>query len=237
MFYLNQINSEYKRWQMKVSVKILTILFVFALVSLSNKPEILGIDIHRLWVDCKLEEIISYEIFNEAIVGYQQINNLNKKSIVTIIDFSKPSTEKRFFVIDIGKKMLKYECFVAHGKNSGDNYAKSFSNRTESLESSLGFYLTAETFSGENGYSLRLDGLEKGINDNARAREIVIHGAEYVSEKFIKKYGRLGRSWGCPALPPEISKEIIDCISGGSCLFIYGDDDDYKKNSVFLKKK
>ena len=222
---------------MKDSARILTILFVLALVRLSNKPEKKDIDIHRLWIDCKLEEVISYEIFNNAIQGYQQIDNLHKKNIISIIDFSKPSTEKRFFVIDIENKQLKYECFVAHGKNSGDNYAKSFSNRSESLESSLGFFLTAETFSGDNGYSLRLDGLEKGINDNARVREIVIHGAEYVSEKFIKKYGRLGRSWGCPALPLEISKEIIDCISGGSCLFIYGGDNDYKKNSVFLKKK
>jgi hypothetical protein len=222
---------------MKDSARILNILFVLALVSLSNKPERKDIDIQRLWVDCKLEEVISYEIFNNAIQGYQQIDNLHKKNIISIIDFSKPSTEKRFFVIDIENKQLKYECFVAHGKNSGDNYAKSFSNRSESLESSLGFFLTAETFSGDNGYSLRLDGLEKGINDNARVREIVIHGAEYVSEKFIKKYGRLGRSWGCPALPLEISKEIIDCISGGSCLFIYGGDNDYKKNSVFLKKK
>jgi hypothetical protein len=101
----------------------------------------------------------------------------------------------------------------------------------------LGFFLAAETYSGVHGYSLKLDGLEKNINDKARVREIVIHGADYVSDEFIKKYGRLGRSWGCPALPINISKEIIDVISGGSCLFIYGDDKYYKANSVFLKRE
>lgn len=221
---------------MKVSDKILTILFVLASVCPGYKPANEENDIHQLWTECKLEEVISFEVFNSAILGYRQINNLRKKNIVSIIDFSRPSTEKRFFVIDIEKKQLRYECLVAHGKFSGDNYATSFSNKSESLKSSLGFYLTAETFSGDNGYSLRLDGLEKGINDNARAREIVIHGAEYVSEEFIKKYGRLGRSWGCPALPTDISKEIIDAISGGSCLFIYGDDNYYRQNSAFLSK-
>ena len=209
----------------------------FTIISLSNKPVTDNIDAKQLWVESRLEGVISFEVFNFALLGYQHIDNLPKKSIITIIDFSKPSTEKRFFVIDLENKRLLYKCFVAHGKNSGDKYSTSFSNKPESLKSSLGFYLTGETYSGEHGYSLRLEGLEKGINDNARVRDIVIHGAEYVSEDFIKKYGRLGRSWGCPALPVGISKEIIDTISGGSCLFIYGDDEYYKENSGFLKKK
>lgn len=212
-------------------------IFVFGMIGVGNKPAKENIDIHQLWSDCKLEQMISYEVFKTAILGCQQIDNLYKKNLVTIIDFSKPSTEKRFFVIDLENKRLIYKCFVAHGKNSGDNYAKSFSNQPGSLKSSLGFFLTAETYYGDHGYSLRLEGLEKSINDNARAREIVIHGAEYVSEEFIKKFGRLGRSWGCPALPVEISKEIIDKISGGSCLFIYGDDIYFRENSVFLNRK
>jgi hypothetical protein len=222
---------------MKFSGKAYFVLFIFTIISLGNKPATGDINIHQLWIECRLDQEISFKVFNIAFAGYHQINNLNKRSIISILDFSKPSTEKRFFVIDLENKKLIYKCFVAHGKNSGENYAKSFSNQPESLKSSLGFFLTAETFSGDHGYSLRLNGLEKGINDNARAREIVIHGAEYVSEEFIKKYGRLGRSWGCPALPVEISKEIINKISGGSCLFIYADDSYYTENSVFLSRK
>jgi hypothetical protein len=220
----------------KISGKIFTTIFFFAIISLSNKLTVEDIDIHQIWLECKLEEEISFEIFNTAITGYQHINYLNKKDIISIIDFSKPSTEKRFYVIDLENKRLIYKCFVAHGKNSGDNYAKSFSNQPGSLKSSLGFFITAETYYGDHGYSLRIEGLEKGINDNARIRELVIHGAKYVSEAFINKNGRLGRSWGCLALPVENSKEIIDKISGGSCLFIYGNDYTYKENSAFLKK-
>jgi hypothetical protein len=221
---------------MRVPGKISIIVFILAFIFSGNKPEKDGTDINKLWIDCKLENSISLEVFRIAVRGSQKVENLKKKNIVTIIDFTKPSTEKRFFVIDLENKRLLYECLVAHGKNSGDNYAKSFSNDPESLKSSLGFFLTAETYSGDHGYSLRLNGLEKGINDNARSREIVIHGAEYVSEEYIKRYGRLGRSWGCPALPVDISKEIIDKISGGSCLFINGDDSSYKENSGFLPR-
>jgi hypothetical protein len=191
---------------------------------------------HQLWIDCKLEGVISFDIFNMAVTGLHKIENPVKKNILSIIDYTRPSTDTRFFLIDIEHKKLLYKCLVAHGKNSGDIYAKSFSNDTESLKSSLGFFLTAETYSGNHGYALKLDGLEKNINDNARVREIVIHGADYVSDEFIKKYGRPGKSWGCPALPVDISKEIIDKISGGSLLFIYSDDNYYKVNSVFLKK-
>jgi hypothetical protein len=219
---------------MHISYKILIAVFVISLTSLGFRTTTEDIDIHQLWLDCRLKDEVTFQVFNTAFKGYLHMEKITKKNIITIIDFSKPSTEKRFFVIDIKSKQLLYKCLVAHGKNSGDIYAKSFSNKLESLESSLGFYLTAETYSGVHGFSMMLDGLEKGINDNARAREIVIHGADYVSEEFIKKYGRLGRSWGCPALPVEISKEIIDKISGGSCLFIYCDDVYYRKNSLFL---
>jgi hypothetical protein len=181
-------------------------------------------EIKKLWSDCKLEGVLSFEIFEQALAGYRQLDVFKKKNILTIIDYSKPSSEKRLYVIDLENKKLIYNCLVAHGKNSGEEMATVFSNQPESLKSSLGFFLTAETYVGDNGYSLRLDGLEKGINDNARLRDIVIHGADYVSQKFIDENGRLGRSWGCPALPPEVSKEIIDIISEGSCLYIYGAD-------------
>jgi L,D-transpeptidase catalytic domain len=191
-------------------------------------------EIHRLWTDCRLEGVMQFKVFNMALSGYKKIENLKKKNIITIIDFSLPSTEKRLFVIDLENKKILFNCLVAHGKNSGENYATSFSNDAQSLKSSLGFFITSETYTGKNGYSLRLDGLEKNINDNARTREIVIHGADYVSEKFIKQYGRLGRSWGCPSVPPDILNELVDKISNGSCLFIYADDKYYRENSVFI---
>jgi hypothetical protein len=223
---------------MQISARILFIGILF-LSEAGLNSEKAGVavndaDIHLLWTDCKLEKILSYEVFNAAVRGYSQTDKIRKQNIMTIIDFSKPSTDKRCFVIDMDSRKLLYYCFVAHGKNSGDNFAGSFSNQPESLKSSLGFYLTAETYSGKHGYSLRLDGLEKNINDNARSREIVIHGADYVSQEFINKYGRLGRSWGCPALPPDISKEVIDKISDGSCLFIYSPDKSYFANSSLL---
>jgi len=222
---------------MQIRVKIFLAIFFFPMLSLTNSSVKGDSEINQLWIDCHLSGVLSFDVFNTAILGYRKIDNIRKKGILTIIDFSKPSTEKRFYVIDIENKRLIYRCLVAHGKNSGDIYAKDFSNKTESLKSSLGFYLTGETYKGDHGYSLRLVGLEKGINDNARVREIVIHGADYVSEEFIRKYGRLGRSWGCPALPADLSKEIIDKISDGSCLFIYADDNFYRENSVFLKRK
>jgi len=222
---------------MRFPCKITASIFALSLICFSNKAQEEKMDNHQLWIDCKLEGVISFNIFNIALTGLYQIENQCKKNIVSIIDFTRPSTEKRLFIIDLEHKILIYKCYVAHGRNSGDNYAKSFSNDPASLKSSLGFFLTAETYSGDHGYSLKLDGLEKGINNNARVREIVIHGAEYVSEEFIKMYGRLGRSWGCPSIPVEISKEIIDKISGGSCLYIHSDDNYYKENSVFLKRK
>ncbi len=193
-------------------------------------------EIHKLWTDCRLDGVVQFNVFAMALRGYKKIENLKKKNLITIIDFSLPSTEKRLFVIDLQNKKLLFNCLVAHGKNSGENFATSFSNDPQSLKSSLGFFLTAETYTGKNGYSLRLDGLEKNINDNARTREIVIHGADYVSEKFIKQYGRLGRSWGCPSVPLDILKELVDKISNGSSLFIYADDKFYRENSVFISR-
>jgi hypothetical protein len=211
------------------------ILALFFTVGYPQKQE--NKDIRKLWTECTLENDVSLELFTKAIIGFRQIEDIKKDDIITIIDLSKSSSEERFFVIDIRNKKLLFKCLVAHGRNSGEKYAEYFSNESESLKSCLGFFLTAETYNGKHGYSLRLDGLEKNINDNARAREIVIHGADYVSEQFIEKYGRLGRSWGCPALPPELTKVIIDRISGGSCLFIYANDNYYIGHSSFIRNK
>jgi len=191
-------------------------------------------DLKNLYENCKLDSLLSFETFRLAITGFEKVYGLQNKKIITIIDFSKPSVKERFFVIDIDNKQVLYKTLVAHGKNSGENIAESFSNDSKSLKSCLGFFQTAETYIGKHGYSLRLDGLEPGINDNARNRSIVIHGADYVSIDFAKIYGRLGRSWGCPALPINCSKEIIDKISNGSCLFIFANDPEYLKVSKIL---
>jgi L,D-transpeptidase catalytic domain len=180
---------------------------------------------------CKLKGKIKFEIFEKAYLGMEKSNL--PKTILTIINFNQPSNQKRFFVIDLKNEKLLFETYTAHGKNSGNLYAKNFSNEEGSYQSSLGFYKTGSTYDGEHGYSLRLIGLEKGINDQAQARAIVIHGADYVSEDFIKKHKRLGRSWGCPALPTDLSKSIIDVIKNGTCLFIFADNEEYQRDSKF----
>lgn len=182
-----------------------------------------------------LNNKIEYKVFEYALNGFRSIKNKSNDSIFTIIDYSKPSTESRMYIIDMKNKKLISESLVAHGKNSGGNNATAFSNTKNSKKSSLGFYKTAETYTGKHGYSLKLDGIEKSINDNARERAIVIHGAWYVSEDFINKHGRLGRSWGCPALPLKTNRKIINTIKNGSYIFIYADDVNYMKNSEFNK--
>lgn len=171
----------------------------------------------------------SKESFIKALEGYYQLNEKGtfKKPLLTVIDFSLSANEKRLWIIDLSLNEIVHQTYVSHGRNSGNEFAKSFSNIPESYQSSLGFYTTAEPYYGKHGYSLRLDGLEKGINDKARERAIVIHGADYVSESFIAQNGRLGRSLGCPALTQEESKMIIDLIKEKSCLFIYYPSQDY----------
>jgi hypothetical protein len=151
-----------------------------------------------------------------------------------VIDFNLPSSKKRMYVLNLVKKEVLFVSYVSHGRNSGGNYATSFSNRNGSHQSSLGFYRTAGTYEGGNGYSLLLDGLEEGINDQARPRAIVIHGADYCSEEVIRSSGRLGRSFGCPALPRELAKPIINTIKGRSLLFIYANQSDYLAMSEVL---
>ena len=157
-----------------------------------------------------------------------------KTSTLTVIDFSRPSTERRLWVYDLRSRALLFEEFVSHGRNSGMNLATSFSNVAESNMSSLGVYRTAEAYFGKHGYSLRLDGLDRGFNDRARERAIVIHGAEYVSEQITRAQGRLGRSLGCPAVRPEVSRELIDAVKGGGLVFAYYPDPNGLRTSAFL---
>lgn len=161
--------------------------------------------------------------FFNALRGFYKMKAQGKvsKDILTLVDFSKSSNSKRLWVIDLAANKVLFNSLVAHGRNSGDEFAVNFSNRGESYMSSLGFYSTGEVYRGKHGMSLKLDGLQKGLNDHARSRAVVIHGADYVCETFIKNNHRLGRSLGCPAIPQELTKEIIGTIKGKSCLFIY----------------
>lgn len=188
-----------------------------------------------LYNEFDLQDSVDYTIFQSAIAGYNALDVKNK-DVVTLIDFTKPSTEKRLFVLDMKNKKVLISSLVSHGRNSGDNYAVSFSNVNGSHKSSLGFYETENTYNGKNGYSLILNGLEKGINDKAKERAIVIHGADYCEPSVIKSSGRLGRSFGCPALPRAINKKVIDAIKGGTLLFIYAKDKSYVMKSPVLHR-
>ncbi len=168
-------------------------------------------------------ELPQLQSFTSALKGFYKLKEkgIIKKNILTIIDFSLSANSKRLWVIDLTTKTILFQSLVAHGRNTGEEFATSFSNAAQSFKSSLGFYTTGEVYRGKHGLSLRLDGLEKGINDNARNRGVVIHAADYVSATFIKNNKRLGRSQGCPAVPVGLSKEIIRIIKDKSCLFIY----------------
>lgn len=193
--------------------------------------------IDQLYQQLDLNGKLDKSVFTLSMVGYYNLKGsglLPVDSILTIIDYKKSSSEPRFFVVNLQKKSLLFATYVAHGKGSGFQFAESFSNKAGSLKSSLGFFVTADSYIGRHGYSLKLQGVEPGINDNAMQRAIVIHGANYVSEDFAKEYGRLGRSWGCPALPEDINRQVIDTIKGGSCLFVYYPDEDYPQRSPFL---
>lgn len=181
---------------------------------------------------------LGMDIFRKAMVGYYSLESegaLTNRGLLTIINFEQPSTEKRFYTIDLLNKEVKYHTYVAHGRNTGQNLATTFSNTPHSNQSSLGFYVTAETYYGSKGYSLRLDGKERKFNDKIRSRAVVIHGADYVTESWIKRYGRLGRSQGCPALPPDLNKDVINTIKGGTAIFTYYPEEDYLNASRYLK--
>lgn len=180
---------------------------------------------------------LSKSAFAYAYKGYQRLLKkqvIDEPGYLTICDFSQSSKNKRLYLIDMADEKLVLTTYVAHGRNSGTEYATRFSNKPSSLQSSLGFYITSNTYYGEHGLSLRITGLEKGYNDKALQRNIVVHGADYIDENWLHNSNTMGRSYGCPAIPEKESKEIITTIKNGSCLFIYHPSKNYLKGSKIL---
>jgi hypothetical protein len=226
---------------------LLVVVFLIAKNSGSRGEQVLRtikiakpvVIVPTLYETLQLAELgLKETIFDKALEGWRRLKDqqsLAKPNILSIVDFSQSSTSKRFYIMDIEKQTVLFHTYVSHGRNSGKEFATSFANKPQSFKSSLGFYLTTSVYKGkgDQGLSLRLKGLEKDINHHAEQRGIVIHGASYVSESFIKKCGRLGRSQGCPAVPDRVCKPIIDNIKEGSCLFIFYPDSNYFKRSEF----
>lgn len=197
---------------------------------------------HResLYDNMRLDTVgLTREAFEDAMIGYQHLEEsgrIKNPDVLSIIDFSLPSTQKRLFVIDLKNKLLLFNTLVSHGRNSGKDIARAFSNQMNSFKSSLGFYITGDTYNGEHGLSLRLEGEEAGINDNALSRGIVMHSANYVNESLAKAQGYIGRSLGCPAIPENIHRKVIGSIRNGTCLFLYSPDKYYSAHTRILVK-
>ena len=199
------------------------------------KPQKVILDVKSVYDSLNIKGKIDYSIFQKAYLGYVQIPNKNP-GVLVIIDYTKPSNEERFYVLDLNMKKLVYSTRVAHSKNSGLEIPLEFSDDPNSYQSSLGFFLTLGEYNGAYGYSLRLKGLEENINANAESRAIVIHGGDIVDDEYIKKFGFAGRSLGCPVLPTALTKEIVNYIKHGRVLFIYGNDEEYIEESLYLSK-
>ena len=202
---------------------------------IEQKKQKIVIDIKSVYDSLNIKNKIDYSIFQKAYLGYVQISHKNP-GVLIIIDYTKPSNEERFYVLDLNKKKLIYSTRVAHSKNSGLEIPLEFSDDPNSYQSSLGFFVTLGEYNGAYGYSLRLKGLEENINANAEDRAIVIHGGDIVEDEYIKKFGFAGRSLGCPVLPNSLTREIIDFIKHGRVLFIYGNDEEYIDESTYLSK-
>ena len=180
---------------------------------------------------------LSFTAFRYAYIGYQTMkkqHRLNNKELFSIIDFTKDCNSKRFYTIDLEKMKIVYYTYVAHGKKSGERMATSFSDAVESNKSSIGFDITGNTYNGGNGYSLILHGDEKGYNSNLAKRSVVVHAADYANEDYIARNGRMGRSLGCPALPENIYKQVIETIKEKTMIFAYYNDAKYLKTSKYL---
>lgn len=236
---------------LKSSLMILALFAVslqFSFINNSAKPASVSLEKMRsavnenamLYGTLGLEQLhLSKAAFDYAIKGYELLlssEKIKNDDIISIIDFSLPSDAKRLFVIDLKNRKLLFNTYVSHGRNSGQKNAKTFSNQPESFKSSLGFYVTSDTYNGKHGYSLRLEGEEPGFNDNAMERGIVMHSAYYVNEEIVKKQGYAGRSLGCPAVPENVYKPIIEKIKSGSVLFMYSSDKYYLTHSRILNQ-
>jgi hypothetical protein len=218
---------------MRGAVRVIAVVFLFIVACGCGEVERVQVEADAYQEFVRLVKhvrntnfsVLSADAFREFCIGYCNMLNegiITRRDRAVLIDYSKPSREERWYILDLVSQSVESSSLVAHGRNTGSNTAKHFANTCNSRKSSLGFFLTAETYVGKHGYSLKLDGLERTLNSNARKRAIVVHGADYVSQEFIKKNGRLGRSWGCPALPKKISKAAIDKVKGGACLYVHG---------------
>jgi hypothetical protein len=191
-------------------------------------------------IDFEGNNVLSLEVFKKAYNGYLNLKNAGKlgdNNVLTICDFNLSSNEPRMWVIDLSKKKVLFNTYVAHGQGSGDMFATKFSNKMNSHQSSLGFYVTSEIYNGSHGLQLRLKGMDEGFNDDALDRGVVVHGSKYVSEDYAMTNGRCGRSWGCPAVAANLARPIINNIKGGSCLFIYANDEKYNSHAYWMNKK
>ena len=226
-------------------VFLLIIYFIFSLslfaeINFSNdfnldiKKKFSDLEIKTMYRDLCLNDKVSFSCFNNAMHGLEKIENLeifdnSNDDLLVMVDYTKPSTEERLFIIDLRKKQLLISSLVTHGRGTGDLYATNFSNKNNSYSTSSGFYLTGNIYNGKHGESLVLYGLEKGKNDNAKKRTIVMHSAYYANRTFAEKYGRLGRSKGCLALPTDLNAKIINLISGGVVLYVHTNFDENKE--------
>ncbi|MGL6064345.1 MAG: murein L,D-transpeptidase catalytic domain family protein [Fusobacteriaceae bacterium] len=218
---------------MEKNIRKIFLIIGFILMTISSMSN--GYNASYLYNKMSLNGKISYDIFEKALVGRSKISGLKNENMMVIIDYTKLSDEKRFYVLDLKNEKILYETLVAHGKNSGKKLAVKFSDIPNSYQSSLGFFVTQNTYIGEFGYSLRISGLEKGINSNSKERNIVIHGDKNVNEDFVKTHMFLARTLGCPAIPLDESKEIISKIKDGTLIFIIGNDENYLKKSTLIK--
>ncbi|XOV92951.1 MAG: murein L,D-transpeptidase catalytic domain family protein [Bacteroidota bacterium] len=226
-----------------ISFLILTVITITALFSnigpsTPNLDQFLTTKYQQL--DKGEFDLPPFDLFELGLIGHFNLKESGKilsKDIITLIDFRVSSNNRRLWIVDLNQNKVMFQTVVSHGKNTGEEFARNFSNTIHSNKSSLGLYITGEKYYGKHGLSLRLDGQEAGFNDNARQRAVVIHGASYATRDFAKAYGRLGRSFGCPAIPKKYHKEMINLISDKSTLFIYYPSTDYLQNSKFLNRE